>query len=345
VSATRARRRGSAENLDSLLDTMANVTGILVVLLAVTQISVGDAMKRLRAQMAARPELTRESLDLARAEAERLTAALAPLLPRRGELEEQRRTRREALAGVRAENAEARARLGAAAESDPTSLQQRIEANRRRARILEAEIGATRAEIAGLDAKLASAEARPLLREARLPDPRPAPAGASDIVYLVRYGHIFRARATELVSALQRGLRDATGGRWRLGQGTPLFLERRRVVDYFRHNDIGTHALRWHVLDLGPDQFVGQLEWRSRQNGEALEDLALSDAVYRQDLARFHPQRTYFRYFVWDDSFDVYLKARKLANEAGFSAGWTPFAQHDPFRQDLISPGFVGRID
>lgn len=345
MSATRARRRGSAENLDSLLDTMANVTGILVVLLAVTQISVGDAMKRLRAQMAARPELTRESLDLARVEAERLGAALAPLLPRRGELEEQRRTRREALAGVRAENAEARARLGAAGESDPTSLQQRIEASRRRARILETEIAAARSEIAGLDAKLARAEGSPLLREARLPDPRPAPAGATDVVYLVRYGHIFRARATELVTALQRGLRDATGGRWRMGQGTPLFLERTRVVEHFRHNDIGTHALRWHVLDLGPDQFVGQLEWRTRESGETLEELARADAVYRQDLARFQPQRTYFRYFVWDDSFDVYLEARKLANEAGFSAGWTPFGQHDPFQQDLISPGFVGRID
>jgi hypothetical protein len=345
VSASRARRGGSVENLDSLLDTMANVTGILVVLLAVTQISVGDAMKRLRAQMAARPELTRESLDLARAEAERLGAAVAPLLPRRGELEEQRRTRRETLAGVRAENAEARARLGAVGESDSTSLQQRIEANRRRARILETEIGTARSEIAALDAKLARAEAGPLSREARLPDPRPAPAGATDVVYMVRYGHIFRARATELVTALQRGLRDATGGQWRMGQGTPLFLERQRVVDHFRHNDIGTHALRWRVLDLGPDQFVGQLEWRTRASGETLEELARADAGYRQDLARFDPQRTYFRYFVWDDSFDVYLEARKRANEAGFSAGWTPFAQTDPFRQDLISPGFVGRID
>ncbi|HEY5656798.1 MAG TPA: hypothetical protein VIY27_03325, partial [Myxococcota bacterium] len=343
MSAIRSRRRGHVENLDSLLDTMANVTGILVVLLAVTQISVGDAMKRLRAQMAARPELTRESLDLARAEADRLSRALAPVLPRQDELEEQRRARREALAGLRAENAEARARFGAAGESDAATLQQRIEASRRQARSLEVEIGATRAEIAALDAALARAEALPLRREARLPDPRPAPAGASDVVYLVRYGRIFRARATELVTALQRGLQDATGGRWRIGLDNPLFLDRSRVVEHFRRNDIGTHALRWHVLDLGPDQFVGQLEWRSRETGETLADLSRPDAVYRQDLTLFHPQRTYFRYFVWDDSFDTYLEARRLANEAGFSAGWTPFAQHDPFRQDLISPSFVGR--
>ena len=35
-----------AQNLDSLLDTMANVVGILIVLLAVTQMTVGDAMDR-----------------------------------------------------------------------------------------------------------------------------------------------------------------------------------------------------------------------------------------------------------------------------------------------------------
>ena len=43
-----SRRRQSAQvgNLDSLLDTMANVTGIMIVLLAVIQLSVGDATER-----------------------------------------------------------------------------------------------------------------------------------------------------------------------------------------------------------------------------------------------------------------------------------------------------------
>ena len=36
------------QNVDSLLDTMANVVGILVVLMAVTQMTVNDAMKRIQ---------------------------------------------------------------------------------------------------------------------------------------------------------------------------------------------------------------------------------------------------------------------------------------------------------
>ena len=44
----RQRRHTDSQNLDSLLDTMANVVGILVVLMAVTQMTVNDAMKRIR---------------------------------------------------------------------------------------------------------------------------------------------------------------------------------------------------------------------------------------------------------------------------------------------------------
>jgi len=345
MRSARARRGGVSENLDSLLDTMANVTGILVVLLAVTQISVGDAMKRLRSQMEARPELTRESLDRASAEAERIRTALVPLLPRREQIENQRRSQRETLAGLRVETADARARIGAAGASDAATLERRLSESRRRGRAAEVELAATRNEISAISVQLEDAESKPLLREARMPDPRPAPTGATDIVYMVRYGHIFRARATELVTALQRGMQEATGGRWRPGMGNPLFVDRSRVVEHFRHNDVGTHALRWHVIDLGPNQFVGQLEWRSRGLGETLGELSEPSSEFRQDLSRFDPRRTYFRFFVWDDSFDIYMKARELANEAGFSAGWSPLARHDPFRQDLISTGFVGRID
>ena len=44
----RSARRGEAESLDSLLDTMANVVGILVMLVAVSQLSLGDAVERIR---------------------------------------------------------------------------------------------------------------------------------------------------------------------------------------------------------------------------------------------------------------------------------------------------------
>jgi len=49
----RARDRWD-QNLDPLLDTMANVVGILVMLVAVTQLSVVDAVDRIRDERAGR---------------------------------------------------------------------------------------------------------------------------------------------------------------------------------------------------------------------------------------------------------------------------------------------------
>ncbi len=47
MSPSRRRAGFQGQNLDSLLDTMANVVGILIVLVAVTQLTLGDAVKRI----------------------------------------------------------------------------------------------------------------------------------------------------------------------------------------------------------------------------------------------------------------------------------------------------------
>ena len=111
MSVARSRRRGDAQNLDSLLDTMANVTGILIVLLAVTQISVGDAMTRVRDDLDQRPELSPASLAQAEAEARSLQETLAPLLPRRPHLEALLDEQHAQLAALQDENTEARAEI------------------------------------------------------------------------------------------------------------------------------------------------------------------------------------------------------------------------------------------
>jgi hypothetical protein len=102
---------------------------------------------------------------------------------------------------------------------------------------------------------------------------------------------------------------------------------------------VGNQALRWHVLDLGPGLLFAQLEWRQRDYGETLDVLERSGSVYRREILRYNPRRIYFRFFVWDDSFEVYLEARKIATEAGFSAGWIALAEHEPIRENLLQRG------
>ena len=52
----RRPKKDSGASLDSLLDTMTNVVGILVILLTVTQLGVGDAVKRIATSSTVKPE-------------------------------------------------------------------------------------------------------------------------------------------------------------------------------------------------------------------------------------------------------------------------------------------------
>ena len=56
----RGRNRSTSSNLDSLLDTMTNVVGILVIVLIMTQVNVADAIRRLRSAL---PEVSEEKME------------------------------------------------------------------------------------------------------------------------------------------------------------------------------------------------------------------------------------------------------------------------------------------
>jgi hypothetical protein len=329
------RRNAEVQNLDSLLDTMANVTGILVVLLAVTQISVGDAVERLRDQLSARPELSREAMTAAESEASELELALAPLLPDADANEALRRERRAELSALRTRIARLDRELAAARDAPRSAaeLARRQEAARTHSQSLERAIATLGRENADLAQKLAAPAPAALPSEARLPDPRPAPAGAREVVFFVRHGRILPVDGEDMLRRLWAGIRAATGGTTpeRL-QGSAL--DRSLVLQYFQRNDVGSRELRWHVLDVA-GTLVGQLGWRDPQAGETLQQISSGLSRYRADLLRLSPRQVYFQFFVWDDSFDVYVAARQLSDEAGFAAGWVPFDANRPFRQPL----------
>lgn len=331
----RRRNRGEGQNLDSLLDTMANVTGILVVLLAVTQISVSDAMARLQDELVNRPELSREAFDAAEREALELRLALAPLLPSAAEREALRREQRAELSGLRARIAALDAELARSRDTPrgETALKQRIAAAQAKARNLEAAIETQRRLAEAAARELEELPTRVATRDLRLPDPRTPPPGASQVVYFCRYGRIFRVDGADMLKKLWDAVHRATGGtsRERLRSST---IDRTRVVQYFQRVDVGSSALRWHVLESG-GELLGQLEWRRSGIGETRDQIASALSRYRGELLRYSPRGVYFHFFVWDDSFAVYETARALADKGGFSAGWSPYDAPRPFRQPL----------
>ena len=330
-----ARRRSHAQagNLDSLLDTMANVTGILIVLLAVTQLSVSDAMARIRSELSERPELTAQSLAQAEEEASQLAATLASLEARRTELLRERGRAAEELATLRSENASPA--VGLQFAGDLPALREALEKSERDEQHLADRVGEARREIAVLDQQLAAAR-HSSPREVVLPDPRPPPSGARQLPVFVRYGRVVPVDVSELIGRLQRGTRLASEGKWVFLDGPPNFVDRSQIVAYFQIHDIGTENFRWHVVNNGGRDFYAHLEWRDRKMGDSLETLLGERSLFKRELKRLRPSTHYLLFLVWEDSFEPYLLAREMAAEAGFASGWEPYGEHVPFRENLL---------
>jgi len=331
----RVRRHGERQNIDSLLDTMANVTGILVVLMAVTQISVGDAMERLRDQLLERPELSREALAAAASEAESLRAALAPRLGRRAELEAGLREGRSQLGALQRQIGASEEEVSALRSQprDAAEAQRRVASVRGRARDLEQALAREQAAVAALERELASLPSAAITRDARLPDSRRASPGAAPVLYAIRHGRLTRLDARSLVEMLESAV-------WRATRATDVralessALLRAQAVEFFAMRDVGNADLRWRLFQED-DELVAHLEWRREDVGETLTELEQANSQFRAGLQRLNRTGSALQFLVWDDSFETYLAARQLSDRAGFAAGWEPFDAKEPLRHYL----------
>ena len=310
------RRDGTgSQNVDSLLDTIANVVGILIVLMAVTQLTVNDAMKRIRMWESEEAASLREAEQDARTQ---LAGFGGIDLARSLEL-----------ARLRGHVRQLQEQPEAVTTKDTATLATDVASVRMRARRLEDAIRGREEKLAKLEILLSEAEgrARDEAVAVRLPDPRPAPAAAGEIKIFCRYGRVFDPRFDQLAREF-RGVR----------RNAPPPATR-----YFDAHDIGNELLRWRLLEDAA-HLVARLEWRHNAIGETLAELQSPAARFREVLAEHDADIRFLRFYVWEDSFEVYLEARRLAEEASFAAGWLPIPNGRPL--DFVQgPGSPTPID
>ena len=203
---TPVRGGSSSENLDSLLDTMANVVGILIVLMAVIQLTVGDAMDRINVFDSDEGRSLRdEQLEIEAELAALGPAALAEMLS----LDRLRAT----LRALRADPDAARLRTDAASASTAAA------ASAAEMRRLEREVSEKRRQLVAMRVRVEGREGddpdAPV--ELRLPDPRPAPPNADPVVVVARYGRVLdpdlEALESKMNSAIQAWLAAGKGMR------------------------------------------------------------------------------------------------------------------------------------
>jgi len=312
-----ARRRSPPPNFtESLLDIMANVVGILIIVAALTQLSigarVGEILKITRAEVEDVPPAKLAEASKEGVRVKGLAERLRGWDPRQGP------------PPLKAEE------LGPLAEALP-QVKEKAE-----------DLAQLLAEIEKDRAKL---ETRPRPQSVRLPDPKPPPEGLGSVIFVCREGRVFL-----LHGELERKVFAELGKLFpqfkEIENPTPQdvnkILEAKenwpKLLEHFvpkRVADRSFEVLAVKVPAQGKLPEAVQLRFvpRGGPQGESLADLQKPDCEYNEILKRIDPKQDYVFFYVWSDpvgsNFAVLVEARRRAEERGLRTGWDVMVEEE----------------
>jgi hypothetical protein len=322
--------------LDSLLDTMTNVVGILVLVLVMTQLSVSEAIN----EITENSNVTQEDVDLAKEK-------LSSLAEDKQELEEQTETlasfdleaERERLERLKKTLA-ARRKLLADQAKESNQFTLAIQRDRKTAASNKKAIEDTKKNREGLQSKLEkSLEERAKLQAmldktprrtgpapakvVTIPNPRPAPPGARRLVFVCSGNRLYpmnldgirkeiELRSKQIIVKQRLNLDPKAG--IDPEKFAKLYLKLKLASDDFFSVDFHIAGNRWPQIKLTPKAGRGADE----------KELRRSTSRIRKLMAQIDPKKFYALFYVLPDSYDVYLTARQVLSDAGVLAGWNP---------------------
>ncbi|MGZ0171511.1 MAG: hypothetical protein ACKVHE_18345 [Planctomycetales bacterium] len=330
----RAPRKDDDEDggLDSLLDTMTNVVGILVLVLIVTQLGVSEAIN----EITANSTVTEEDLEAAKQKLVSLaddkkklkeqTATLASIdvdaeRERLRRLKEQLETRKKLLA----DQSRAANEFSLKIETDratATKNTKEIEDTKKKRGELQTMLTASLAKQAELKAKLDKTPRRAAApaKTVTIPNPRPAPPGARQATFVCSENRVYpmnvdgirkeaEARAKDIIVRRKLNL-DPTKGID--PEAFEKLYKKLNINDDFFDVECYITDNRWPGLKLTPKAKRGADEDEVRRPGSRI----------RKIMATLDPKKFYARFYVLPDSFDVYVSSRRALTDAGILAGW-----------------------
>lgn len=322
------RRQSDLGSLDSLLDTMTNVVGILVIILVVTILGVQEAVGRISEQLADQEPVSEEQYEQALTQADELAVQLQALRDKPDPQVDLSRER-DQLASLQAAVKQLESQLDVKPQSlpDPAALTQQIAAQRKALMELTRQTEATRQRSEQLDQRLATTPIpkRKKPKQTTIPNPRTAPKGATPYFILCKGG---RAIPVPLDRLMQLGeQRVKTVQRSSKGDTPPC----KAVIDYFERLDVNTRGFRLKVR-LARDRIILRF-YPEDGLGETVEQMQGRASQLRRAVQTIKRSNHYVRYVVWPDSYEAYLSAREITDEAGLPAGWVPFGSQSVFER------------
>lgn len=328
----RRRNKEAGGSLDSLLDTMTNVVGILVILLAVTQLGVSDAVKRIAKIVTDTEDLDEvsvEELQLSQEKAQELRELLAQLRDKWEDWEDQTLQDEFALRGTESTLEELKQELAKQTDqqADRKQLEKQLAERRKQAEKLESDIETAQEEISRLKALLANTPLPkgPPAKVVTLPNPREAPEGIKPIYFICRHERVVWADVDKLRKAAQNLIKGL--------QARNPNITAEQITRLFEQRNFGDTYVR---VKFEPTKYALYLVLEHREKiGDSAERIQSAVSVYQKVLRAANPRQQYARYMVWSDSYETYVEARKIADEKGLLAGWQAFPENAEWRINL----------
>ncbi len=346
------RRRGDDDDggLDSLLDTMTNVVGILVLVLIVTQLSVKDVVQQVmseskvdaedlqevRQQLAEKKEeadeLERIMVSPLEIDAEKQKEELQKkkeLLERQRNLMEQKRREKNQFAAKMRDD-----------EKKSKDNKKLIEETKEKRKELETLVTQSLDEKARLAALLARTPRRaaPADIKVSIPNPRAAPPGAKQVPMICVENRVYplnlelfqkraESRAKEIL-ARGRFVKDPVKG-YDPEKFMKFWGQLTDQDDYF---DVQYFVADKRYLRLRCIPRMGR-------GGTDRQLINPRSKVRSQYLNKIDPTKFYARFYVLPDSYDVYVTARRLFDKSGLLSGWDP--QDENYQYTTWVPGGI----
>jgi hypothetical protein len=323
--------------LDSLLDTMTNVVGILVLVLIVTQLGVSEAIT----EITANSTVTEEDLENAKQKLVSLadektklkeqTVLLASIdvdaeRERLRRLKEQLETRKKLLADQSKQANEFSLKI----ETDrvaATKNKKEIEDTKKKRSELENTLTVSLAKQAELKAKLDKTPRRAAApaKTVTIPNPRPAPPGARQATFVCAGNRVYpmnvdgirkeaEVKAKDIIVRRKLNLDPAKGID---PEAFAKLYTKLNINDDFFDVECYVSGDRWPRLKLTPKEKRGADEDEVRRPGSRI----------RKIMSTLDPTKFFARFYVLPDSFDVYVTSRRALTDAGVLAGWDPQGQ------------------
>lgn len=314
--------------MDSLMDTLTNVVGVLMIILILVQVNVAQALKKIVSELPpASPEEVQKLREQAQKQIEEQTKQkqeIDKILTEKKKNEEELKKLEPQLAALETTAAQTKVPL-----LDVESVRKKIEEQKKLVETRKKEMDALLAEQQRLKSLLDTTPivTPPASKVVRIPNSRPIPDKAKIERYLMSGGQLYyldiEAAKKLVLSDLRAAGQRLEFGKEKAADGSrKTIYDQTKVVAHFTQRRLALRNLDVRVTASKTSTRTSlQLLPRPGQ-GENVEVAAQITSRFQNDLRRFKNSNTVVWLHVFKDSFEQYLRVRDICDTVGVAVGW-----------------------